>query len=104
MTTITLRPEHGYVFLVAGALAFTMMALGGVVGYARAKVFTKEFKASAPMAKLAEEHKKAFPSQKFCPDVRHAAARTQRDTAARSHAAAARRATQTWAAASSRSS
>lgn len=70
-TTITLQPEHGYVFLAAGALAIEMMALGGVVGAARSRVFSKEFKASAPMAKLAEEHKKAFGSRRaFCPDVR----------------------------------
>ena len=68
MATITLTPEHGYVFVVAGVLAFTHMLLGGVVGSARSRAFGKDFKNKPAVKAMAEEHKKAFPTQKFCPD------------------------------------
>lgn len=74
MTTVQLRPEHGYVLVCAGALAFEGLLLGGAVGFARAKAFSKEYLERPAVKKLAEEHKKAFPNRKFCdegyPDVR----------------------------------
>ena len=73
MTTITLRPEHGYVLMAAGALAFESLALGGAVGGARSRVFGEEFKKRPAVKELEEQHKKAFPDQKFCVGARAAA-------------------------------
>jgi uncharacterized membrane protein YecN with MAPEG domain len=74
MVAIELKPEHGYVLVCAGALAFESLALGGAVGAARAKAFGKEWRDRPAVKALAEEHKKAFPNRKFAdggyPDVR----------------------------------
>ena len=75
---VSLAPEHGYVLLCAGALAFESLALGGAVGAARSKAFGAQFRERKEVKALAEEHKKAFPTRKFCdggyPDVRRARA------------------------------
>jgi hypothetical protein len=44
------------------------MILGGVVSATRGKIFGKQFKEKPAVKQLQEEHKKAFPLQKFCPD------------------------------------
>ena len=65
-TTITLRPEHGYVMLAAGILSFEVFAIGGAVGVMRGKLFGKDFKKRPGVVALFEEHKKAVGSQPFC--------------------------------------
>jgi glutathione S-transferase len=44
------------------------MAIGATVSAARAKVFNKKWRESAPVKALFEEHKKAVGSQRFAPD------------------------------------
>lgn len=68
MASLELKPEHGYVFLVAGALAVTHLVIGGIVSGARKAAFNKAYKERPEVKALEEEHKKAFPGQKFCPD------------------------------------
>ena len=65
-TTITLRPEHGYVMLAAGVLSFEVFAIGGAVGLMRGKLFGKEYKKRPGVVALFEEHKKACGSVPFC--------------------------------------